>query len=125
MQSRRRILISFILLIFIVRFIATQETNNDPRTLYEEYQNWRISQNPLVAYYLGYDDSQSTHVNDYSFAGLKQRYETAKNFSAQASNLLNDTDTGKEDLRFLKMIQFECGTYIKSYELKGYLLPPV
>ena len=125
MQSgRRRILISFTFLIIKVGNIATQE-NINPSTLYENYQNWRISQNPLVAYYLGYDDSQSTEVNDYSLSGLKQRYEIAKNFSAQASNLLNDTETGKEDVRFLKMIQFECGTYIKSYKLKGYLLPPV
>ena len=125
MQSgRRRILISFIFLIIKVGNIATQE-NINPSTLYEKYQNWRISQNPLVAYYLGYDDSQSTEVNDYSLSGLKRRYEIAKNFSAQASYLLNDTETGKEDVRFLKMIEFECGTYIKSYELKGYLLPPV
>ena len=125
MQSgRRRILISFTFLIIKVGNIATQE-NTNPSTLYEKYQNWRISQNPLVAYYLGYDDSQSTEVNDYSLSGLKRRYEIAKNFSAQASYLLNDTETGKEDVRFLKMIEFECGTYIKSYELKGYLLPPV
>ena len=111
------------LILLLLKIVVTQETL-EPKNLYEDYQNWRISQNPLVAYYLGYDDSVSTEVNDYSLAGLTQRYETAKNYSAQASNLLKNNQS-IEDQRFLKMIQFECGTYMKSYELQGYLLPPV
>ena len=31
----------------------------------------------------------------------------------------------EENQRYLKMVQFETEAFMKSYELQGYLLPPV
>ena len=78
-------LISFTFCLILFQFASTQET---PELLFQDYQDWRISQNPLVAYYLGYN-FDTTEVNDYSLPALEQRYVTAKNFSERASTLLN------------------------------------
>ena len=79
-------LISFTFCLILFQFASTQETPEE--LLFQEYQDWRISQNPLVAYYLGYN-YDTTEVNDYSLTALEQRYVTAKNFSERASTLLD------------------------------------
>ena len=80
-------LISFTFCLILLQFASTQRIEG-PESLFQDYQAWRISQNPLVAYYLGYD-FETTEVNDYSLPALEQRYFTAKNFSDRASTLLN------------------------------------
>ena len=84
--------------------------------LMEEYFNWRIRENPLMAYYLGYEQNTSS-ANDFSLEAIKDRYDMAVKFHERA----------KEDEfnRFNRMIKFETQTFMDSFHTKGFLLPPV
>ena len=67
-------------------------------------------------------------VSDYSIDAIKRRYDEAQEFFDRAEQLKTPFSIfthSEENQRYLKMVQFETKSYMKSYELKGYLLPPV
>ena len=94
----------------------------DVTKLLQDYYEWRILENPLMSYYLGYDQNVSS-ANNYSLNALKTRYEMAQMFHERAANLEAKID--KKDQRFLKMVKFETKSFIKSFEIHGFMLPPV
>ena len=75
-----------------------------------------------MASYLGIENNISK-ANNYSIEAITNRYEMAQMFHERAQGLMEKANV--KNKRYLKMIMFETGSYIKSYKLKGYLLPPV
>ncbi|KAB7497566.1 hypothetical protein Anas_03158 [Armadillidium nasatum] len=88
--------------------------------LCDEYWNWRLSNMPEYATFVGIHDYDAD-LDDMSEAAYEARYTKCQQFLAQA-NELEPTLTDDADIVNIEVLKYELETYIDFYHLKGIYL---
>ncbi|RXG56629.1 PHD finger-like domain-containing protein 5A [Armadillidium vulgare] len=105
-----------------ISFLSMQGLCLSPEVqeLCDEYWNWRLSNMPEYATFVGIHDYDAD-LDDMSEAAYEARYTKCQQFLAQA-NELEPTLTDDADIVNIEVLKYELETYINFYHLKGIYL---